>query len=151
MDRREYRRTVRLQAWSDAKAVHTHVYLAWVIGPLLAGAVVGFARERAMGVALSSSFSGWLMPLLDVAVALVLWLIAVAIYFCLKGARDLYLASLEELSASNAALAEARAARETDAARHPNLTVEFLEDRSFVLLKISNTGGLAEKLDIRVD
>jgi hypothetical protein len=117
MDGREYRKAVRSQAWSDARAVDTHVHIAWGIGPSLLGAVVGFARERAMGVALSS-FSGWLTPLLDGVVTLALWLVAVAIYFYLKGARGLYLASQEKLSAMAAALAEARVNIETAQDEH---------------------------------
>jgi hypothetical protein len=36
-------------------------------------------------------------------------------------------------------------------AEHPNLTVEFPEDRYAVRMKISNSGGIAKRLDIKVD
>ena len=117
MDRREYRQAVRSRAWSDAKAVHTHVHLAWGIGLPLATAVVDFVRERSMGVALSS-FSGWLMPLLYGVMTLVVWVLALTIYFRLKAPGRLYLASREQLSATSAALAEARVNIETAQHEH---------------------------------
>ena len=109
------------------------------------GTVAGYFLGRSM------HFPSWASSLGGGLVGLLLWA-AVGFFSFLSGAPKRALERKNEtLKARDDRIRELEAAREAEIAKRPNLTVEFTDESKIIHMKISNSGGRAEELNVKVD
>ena len=115
------------------------------------GATIGAAVGYFWGPRVLAHYPPWVGGLLAGGGAALVWAVGTLIASLLESPGKVIGERDATIKSKDARIQELEALRESDVAKRPNLNAEFLEEHRAVRLKVYNSGGAAEKLDIKLD
>src|SRR5579864_7161325 len=141
--KRQYRKAIWTRIRSISHAAHMWIHVLWVLVMTIIGGLLSAYFDFYMSWG-TFAVAPWIAGIIG---GLLAFLIGSTIVLGVLWQQ----ASIEEYAANQSDLTASKALESEALVKQPNLSIEFPNVEFQVQMTISNSGGLAERIDIRAD